>query len=53
MLRLLFLFIFIASLSYGQSGRSPVSSMAATLLSGQDSAVHLFEQALAYIQKSF
>lgn len=52
MQRLLFLFLFIASFSYGQSGRSQVSAMTTTLLSGQDSAVHLFEQALALIQRN-
>jgi C-terminal processing protease CtpA/Prc len=52
MQRLLFLFLLSASISYGQTGRTPVASMATTLLSGQDSAVHLFEQALAYMQKN-
>jgi hypothetical protein len=52
MQRLLILFLFIASFSYGQSGRSQVSAMTTTLLSGQDSAVHLFEQALALIQRN-
>lgn len=52
MQRIFPLLIFIASFSYGQSVRGPASAMATTLLSGQDSAVHLFEQALEYIQKN-
>lgn len=52
MQRLLFLFLFMTSISYGQSGRGQASVMATTLLSGQDSAVYLFEQALEYIQRN-
>ncbi|NII28728.1 hypothetical protein HB364_26845 [Pseudoflavitalea sp. X16] len=52
MQRIFFLFLFIASFSYGQSGRGTASAMATTLLSGQDSAMHLFEQALELMQRN-
>lgn len=52
MQQLFFLFLLITSFSYGQSGRGQASAFTTTLLSGQDSAVHLFEQALEYIQKN-
>lgn len=52
MQRLFFLFLFIASFSYGQSGRGQASAMATTLLSGRDSAVYLFEQALELMQRN-
>ena len=51
--RLLFLFLLlIASFSYGQSGRGQAAAMTTTLLSGQDSALHLFEQALELMQRN-
>ncbi|WP_162915473.1 S41 family peptidase [Paraflavitalea soli] len=52
MQRILLLLLLTTSVSYGQSGRSQASAMATTLLSGQDSALHLFEQALEYIQRN-
>lgn len=49
---LLICLLFIGSLSYGQSGRPSAAGMTTTLLSGQDSALQLFEQALTYIQRN-
>lgn len=53
MQRLLFLLLLIASsFSYGQSGRGQAAAMTTTLLSGQDSALYLFEQALELMQRN-
>lgn len=53
MQRILLIFLlFIGFFSYGQSGRPSAAGMTTTLLSGQDSALQLFEQALTYIQRN-
>jgi len=54
MQRLLILLLLIAPTAFGQSGKSSAASLpvSSSLLSGQDSAMQLFEQALTYIQRN-
>ncbi|WP_276481776.1 S41 family peptidase [Paraflavitalea pollutisoli] len=49
---LLFGLLLMGSFANGQSGRASAAGMTTTLLSGQDSALQLFEQALTYIQRN-
>lgn len=52
MQRILILLLFAGSFSYGQSGRATAPAFSSNVLSGQDSALQLFEQALSYIQRN-
>lgn len=52
MQRFLILLFFIPSIGYGQSGRGLATAMTTTLLSSQDSALQLFDQAMAFVQRN-
>lgn len=51
MQRLLIFLLLVSTVGFGQSGKT-AAALTTSLLSGQDSAVHLFEQALTYIQRN-